>query len=339
MDERRVASAIRTSNIKQLVLSGIVLTIAIVIAAISTYPYILSRFQESETLTQAQVEEISLAMIPRYHVSITGDEAVDTGFSYEETVFGVIPYQNKHYGVLVINDRFLLFEVDGEIDESQRTVDGDLVWIPTEIQEEVVDVIVRDELSIGSDDFFPYMLSSATRQWVAGTILIVIVLALSGVFFVRSLLRFMNRKRHPIMQRLAKLGDPDNIIREATNDVRVFGTKEGNLHFGKKWLVYSPNSDFNAMRLEDLLWAHKHTTVNKSYGITTGKQHALHLYDRSGTMLTISGKEPVIEGWLTQIYERSPWTQIGWTQVVADAWQKDRAGFVKTIDDRRVSGK
>lgn len=336
MDENTVYRAVRWSNFNQLLVAGLVLALALTVGALSTFPYIASRLQESETLSQAKLEAIDPGMLPRYYVSVTGDDTMDTGYYYEEKLFGVIPSPDKHYGAMLINDKFLIVEIEGDIDETRKTFEGDLVTISSEIQREVIDDIVQSTNNVTASDFLPIMLTDAKRDWIFGTIAMAITLLTAAFFVMRALLRILQPARHPIMQRLAAYGDPSSVIREITNDVRVFGKRAGALSFGKRWLVHNPRNDFTALRYNDLIWAHKYTTVNKSYGITTGKNHKLQMYTRAGVMSEATAKEKEIENWLLEINQQAPWVQIGWTQDLATAWAKDRPNFIQTIDARKT---
>lgn len=178
------------------------------------------------------------------------------------------------------------------------------------------------------------MLSTVNTSWIGGTLLMGVLLLVAGGYLLSSILRLMNPRRDPIMQRLGVYGDPEAAVDEATSDIRLNGKELNRMHFGRQWLVYASGTDFHAVKLKDIMWAYKHTVQNKSYGVTTSRQHSIMLQTRYGTTITIPAKEEQVHDWLQMISMVSPRTVIGYSDELAAMWAKQREAFIQQVDAR-----
>jgi hypothetical protein len=333
MDASKVFSVVRSVNIRRFVFASIALIVLGGIASFSTVPYLRAFLAQPTELAQIEVLRITTADVPKYFVTITGDDVGDTGYYYEYKLFEVITTEKNHYGALRINNNFLLTEIPGEVDMNARTLTGHLVEIPDDVQREVLNALYLEEPGLRGT-FLPVMLSTVNTSWIGGTLLMGLLLLVALAYLVSSILRLFNPRRDPIMQRLAVYGDPEAAVDEATSDIRINGKEMNKMHFGRQWLVYASGTEFHAVKLSDIMWAYKHTLQNKTYGVTTSKNHSIILQTRHGSTITIPAKEQQVHDWLQMINMVSPRTVIGYSDELAALWNKQRDAFIQQVDAR-----
>ena len=331
METGAVYKAIRRSNFNQLLVSTLALAGILGVGALSVIPFFLAMVTQPheldlEDLLQASPEQ------PQYWVTIRGDYIIDTQYSYTEDEF--LEGGQPHYGALAIDDTYLFVEQIGTIKERDDVFTGHLMAMESQVENDIVSLWVGARRDVSRGDVLPVMLVTYHRQWYAGGVVWLLLFLGFSYLFLRAILRYLSPSRHPMLSDLNTFGDPEKVIDEVYDDLKVYGETDGALQFGRRWMLYNPKSDFRPFPYKDLMWAHKYSVTNKRYGITVSKTHHINLYTRDGKMRQFQAKEPQVDGWLRKIGEKSNGTVIGWSDQILAMWNKQRDEFIHTVDER-----
>ncbi|RMG90320.1 MAG: hypothetical protein D6712_00065, partial [Chloroflexi bacterium] len=122
--------------------------------------------------------------LDEYYLTVTGDDAADTGYQLFEVSDSGARTLKANYHALLVGDKFLLVKAPVDVEEPQLTYTGSLVSIPDDVQRDVIADIERDFPRL-KGQFLPYMLTTDDFK-ISGTIGlivggIVLLLSLYGV--------------------------------------------------------------------------------------------------------------------------------------------------------------
>lgn len=319
-------------------LTGAALLIAVgAIFAASSLPYFRGKMGEVTAISPARLSRGEV-QIPTYFANVEGDATYYTGYYYEDTsIFGKI---EDHYGLLQIGSKFLLLYTPDEPDETRTEWTGSLYMTTGDDRREVVDKLKLEVPEIAKD-ILPYTLNVVDAdhwQWWVGLIVLAVVGIAGGISLVRGLQRLSDPTLHPIWQRLSRFGGEVPATVEAIERDMKAGSMDisGKLRLGQLWVV-KPGRDFNAMKINDVVWLHKHTLKHYTNGIRTGIIHSAKIFDVNGAELDVSAKEKVVVEILTQVLDRAPWAVAGFSADIESAWKKDRPTFLRSVAERKRS--
>ncbi|MCU0511360.1 MAG: hypothetical protein MUE40_02205 [Anaerolineae bacterium] len=329
-----VPGMVRRSNRNVLLLTlvgFIILVVGVVLAA----PYWLRQFSGPFPMTMAEVIATTPESLPLYNVVITGDQMLDTGYEEYTTTNGVRTSTDAYFGGLLLGEKILVVRVGSTVDETRTEYQGSLL-MPASISKEVLDDINAEEPEI-REFLLPFVLDAKDEKdaWTMGAVALVVLLlaVLYGLFqfFARS----RNINKHPIMQGLARMGDPEQVLSEVNNELLVSEQKSTfpGLSFTRNWLVYSKGNALEAVRLGDVMWVYRQTVTGRG-----GTQHFVHVYDRYNRLIAIPGKENQVNEVIGAVVGRAPWAIGGYSEDIKKAWNTGRANFIATVDGRRQQG-
>lgn len=335
MTSNFIKDIVRRSNLTQLALFGLVLALVIGAIALSFNTY-YNLLAGPFTVTKDYVLGLSdLREAKQYHITIEADDALDTGYSYVTSEDGR-ETGRKNYTALVLDDRLLLVETKGDVNNRSHT--GALVNVSSEIQHQVLDELVKEVPEIDGA-FLPFMLE--TEEFKTNTTLglvaaiVCLLIAIWGA--LRAALRLGDVNRHPIMRALRRFGDPEEIAEQIDHEINSYHDKLGNIRLTRNWLVHQHGLTFNAARLNDVVWMYKHVLKTKYYGVVTvAKTYSVYLWDRHGKCITITAKEKEVDEMLQAIYQRAPWIIVGYDQQLEKQWKKNRDELVSVVDRQRT---
>jgi hypothetical protein len=272
----------------------------------------------------------------RYFVTVTGDEAIDTGIQYvsrstrsgRETV-------EANYMALRLGDRFLL--VKAPTTATLTTYTGAISSLSSLEQREVMDEL-KSNLPELKDAFLPYILDAHGFRFggYVGLVIGIPALLWCGFSAIRALQRSADPAQHPIARSLARFGQPQFVIGEIENELLSPRLSMQPLFITANWLVNANPTQVQATRLSDIIWIYKQVTQRRVNGVPTGKTYATHVCDSHGTQLIIPAKnEQAADQVLAAVYQTAPWVLAGYNAEIAQAWKKDRASLVAAVAQRR----
>ncbi len=333
MSSNPVYSQIRSSNRNTLLLSIVGLIIAVVVFVVFFLPYITAQSGAPRTLTGADITTASANITdlqPMYNVKIAGDEIFPNAYEEytENETTGAFVSTDAYFSILMIGDTLLLVRTKDMVDDNTFEFTGMLVQ-PTGIGREAVDALASD---FPGEKAFTVLLDTVTDQtpWIVGGVVLGLLFLAVLYGFVSFFTRSANPGNHPIMKRLKPLGEPETILSEIENERMLGEQKVGDVAFTRNWMIYAKGNDFQAVRRSDLAWAYKQVTQNRSV-----KSYFAYIYDRHGRFISIPGKEDAVNQTLTAILNYAPWTIAGYSNEIKQSWDKDRAGFLTAVDDRK----
>jgi len=334
-----VHKALRRSNRWLLILAGISLITSIVVIALTTAPYFLAKFTGPTAISNKDVINTQVNFVqPLYFREVTGNEMYDSGYYYEtyNEDTGTVT-DTDYFGVLDVgSNRFLLVRTEEPINENVETYVGSLTTISSEIQREVIDDMISD---LGVDasriQFLPVMLDTRDNQvmWYIGTAVVagLLIFGVWGTF--NAIQRGNNPHNHPALKKLARYGNVDMILDEIEGELMLADEPVGKrLHVTNNWVVSVHGNNFQATRLKDLIWLHKHS-VRSRYGT----QHAARFYDRHGNLMGVQGRNSQsVDEMLQAVYDRAPWAIAGHNGELQKAWNKERDQMIAAVDQRKA---
>jgi hypothetical protein len=269
-------------------------------------------------------------------VRIEGSKAVDTGIR-QYTVRSKYGRETSRtmsaeYSAVVIGDRLLLVKAPNA---NPLAVAGKLEPLSADLEARVTrgDAKLRER-------FYPLMLDAVQgrgQAWLlTGGLALLTVLGL--VFGRRALARLRDPANHPVIARAGTWGDLASISMQLSDDLAGGATpKLGTCRFTPRHVITDTFYTFDVHRLEDLLWAHKKVTQKRVNGIPAGKTYAAVLHFKDGAVEAL-GAESGVDGTLQRVGADAPWAVYGWSADIEKAFQKERAAFVATVDQRRAGG-
>ncbi|MCU0498126.1 MAG: hypothetical protein MUF87_12310 [Anaerolineae bacterium] len=332
-----IQGAISRSNRNRLLFSGF-LILVVVGAAVLSYRYLFNFVRGPFPVTVEQIETISdIESHQEYYVTIENKDVFDSSYYYY-TESGGVETITESYLIMLLDEKILLIEVDGSVDEDDLPISytGSLVPIPERINREVItDIVSEDDRLEGL--FLPYMLDASDFRGSGAIGLGIGGLALLGGLygFFTGIGRNNNPDSHPIMKQLAQFGDPTLTREQIDQDMGENHKQFQTLHFTRRWLI-NTGSGTQITRYGDLMWVYKQVTQHRTNGIPTGKTYSAVIYDRFGMVITINAKEEQVEQLLETIYSYAPWAIYDHSPELVNAWNKNRVEFIAQVDQRKA---
>jgi len=329
-----VLSTVRRLNRNLLIISLVGLLLVIIGLGFNTR-YLYNVFAGPFPLERDALLKLTNADLPtQYYVTVTGDDHANTGYEYVKTSSSGSETTEAYYLALLIDDKLLL--VKSLTTEIENTISGELLNIPTDIQNEVVAEVEREVPEIAGA-FLPVMLDTSNFRMAAyiglGIGALLGLAALVGVGL--AIQRFLNPYAHPAIKALERFGLAQDMVSEIEAEMGVAHELVGKkIHFTRGWFI-SALTGLEAMRYRDVMWGYKQITQHRTYGVPTGKTYAALVRDRFGKDITLTGKEAEIELVLQQLMKSAPAAIIGYSDDLNRAWNKDRAGFIAAVEKRR----
>lgn len=325
------------ANLLRIVLASLGLIAIVLAMSAARNPYINLLTGPFEKTPQDILNITDLKEVQEYYVTITGEEALDTGYYYSSKLWGIFETTYDSFIGLVLEDRLLLVRVSGDPTET-ITYTGALRTISPEIQREVLDDLEREYPEL-SGIFLPFLLDTSSfvvdvgLPLAAGSIAALAALGL----LLYTLLGMNDGKNHPIMRSLAPYGDPEQVAEDIAQELELEHLiLSKHTHLTRRWLIHRTSTSLAATRIIDIAWMYTGVTQHRTNGIPTGKTFKAFIYDRHGKKIEINGKKEahVIEI-IEAVAKRAPWAIMGYTKDIERVWNKDRAQILAAVDERK----
>ncbi len=334
-----IQRTLRRSNRILLFFGVLSLVISVAVIALTTVPYFVGKFTGPTPITDKEVINARVNFVqPLYFREVTGQEMLDTG--YEEYTYdsdtGRRVSTDYYFGALYMGgDRYLLVRTPESIDESQNTYVGSLVEIPGDVQREVVDDLLRE---LGADaanvQFLPVMLSTSDNQVMCyiGTAIVAVMLLFGIWATYHGIQRSRDPYKHPALKKLGRYGEISFVIGDIEGELRMADAPVAKrLYVTRNWIASAYGNNFQAMRLDDLVWLHKYSTRSRY-----GTNHFARFYDRHGVLMGLQGRRSEdVDQMLQAVYDRAPWAIAGFSPDVEKAWKQDRQQLIAAVDQRK----
>ncbi|MEO1289192.1 MAG: DUF6709 family protein, partial [Chloroflexota bacterium] len=293
-----------------------------------TVPYWMAQLGEPREMASSEILMLT-GSEHFYNVAVSGTDMEDT-YYYEETYDQDTGRQisiDAWFGALEIGkDLWILVRSDEEINRRDEDYVGTLQPISDSVAQDVLE-LSADELDI---EYLPIMLDITEDEtmWYVGTITLIILALIALWALFSSIQRGGDPAKHPIMKKLARLGNVDDVVHSVEKDISL-GTEDiGKLRLTRSFIVYETNYD--VIPYDKLAWVYKFIRKGK-YGIKT---YEAHLYDVTGHQMTIVGKQEQVDQMLHAVLSRAPWAIAGYNDNIKRTWNKERDTFIAEVDKR-----
>jgi len=273
----------------------------------------------------------------RYFLKVQGQESFPTGARAVDA--GNHDRIRAEFVALVVNKRLLL--VKTPLDKHELQFTGTLDNVPVEIQNGVVhqwDEAHPDLKGV----FLPFMLDatgfrSGDNLFVAIAIFVFagIGLLLAGISFRRRL----QPEKHPLLAKLAKYGQLQDVRMRIDSEIRAEGGGEkfGAMQITSNWLLHAAAFKTDVMASRDIVWAYSKVTKHYHSGIPTGKTYSAVIRDAKGQSMEVSGKKDSVPKLLESLQRRMPWLLVGYNKELDALWLKQKPKFMQLMEQRRAS--
>lgn len=243
--ESQILKTVKSSNMMLVIVSIISLIIVGVLATISSVPYWMAQLGDPIEISADEILTLS-GSEHLYNRAVSGLDMDDT-YYYHETVDEDTGRQvriDAYFGALEIGkDKWILVRDPDEINTREEDYVGTLQPVSGTVTQEVYD-LAADELNI---EFLPIMLDTTGDEimWYVGTA----ILAIVGLASIWGIFAFIQRNgdpaKHPILKKLARFGNVDDIIHSIDKDLMLAEDKIGKLRLTKRYLINSGRNNFD----------------------------------------------------------------------------------------------
>jgi len=329
--------AVFFSNLGNFLLGVLIAGVAALVIYFLVYPYFSAWFTGGTTWTAKDFVQRDVPDQDVYFLSVDADVAGPSGY-YEETTYLFIPLGQSHYGITLLGDDTVLLTKSGNLLPdlvNDYRVTGTLKDFDT------IGNQIRYDIGVEYPEFRNLIYSKVLDMtdaenkgfWIAGAIACVSA-ALFGLYLVlRSLGRTLNGNSHPVWKNIARYNMPSkDTLRgiQAEKDSGGPTQKYGNLTLTRNWLVQRGMGNLQIARIQDIVWLYT-LIQNGRYGST----YFVRAYDRHGVLLQGQVKKNDLTSSFEAIRQRVPWALAGTDKDAEKTWKKDRAEFVRQVDERK----
>jgi hypothetical protein len=339
--EDHVLSEVRRTN-RNLRLTGILMMLAVLAGAGLGWRYLYNLATGPHERTAAQLAAIQAPdQDPDYFVTVTAERVIDPEWRriQRRTKHGktVSETQVAAFVALVMGERLLLACVE-QVDQEQKVYTGCLRSMPADLQRDFIEPTRKSEPEVAAR-FLPMFLEAESSFFTPSYWLLPIA---AGVFLWgmklvgKAARRSADPARHPIFQRLSKLGDVAQVTAQVDAEMAAgpVETQSGVIRT-PSWLIRKMPFKTIVLRLDDLAWGFLKVTRRTVNGIPAGKTFSAVVHDTTGESIEIQGKEAACVAWLDRIAARVPWALFGHSPELEASWNKQRQEFLATVASRR----
>lgn len=283
----------------------------------------------------------------RYYVSVTGDDAFDSG--YQEVSRSV----NRRTGrvqservtasfmIVAFDDRLLMVKSEDEVPRNENV--GALIAMPADLRSDFISEVRSEEPELADaidSALLPVMLDTKPFR-TFGTIGLVVMLPLLGLALfnvVRGVQRMTDPQKHPAVRALAAQGSYHEVASRIEDEFRnqVGVVKIGNVTITPSWIISRAGTALTILHRDDIAWVYLKVVQRRVNGIPVGKNYAAIIMARPNASLTINANEAKASEILIEISRRAPWALTGYSAELEQDWKKNRAQVLAAVDQRRA---
>lgn len=172
--------------------------------------------------------------------------------------------------------------------------------------------------------------------WFGLIITAISILAIANI--IKAMRRNSNSAIHPINKELSRFGPVQKVVESINKEIKE---DKNNLSLDNSiitssWLLRPSFFAMNIFLLGELVWIHQRITTNSTYGIETGKDYAVAIYNRHGKHLEFKSREHNANSIMGVISSRAPWVIAGYSDELMKLWESNRNAFITLVDGRRT---
>ncbi len=314
---------------------------AVLAAACINGQYCLNFFLGCQKIEASELARLtSPTQRTRNFVTVGGSKSVQTG--YQDIIKHVEKYSGRvtstevkdQYVLLKAGDRVLVVKAPPGPEKLEYS--GELVPPEKSVQRDLIQPLAAEHPEFGRM-VLPFTLNAADYReggfWGLG--IGVPLLLLAGWNCSKGFRRQGEVQSTPIWRQMSAYGDPQQLSLQIEAEQRPDNMNYGGLRVTPSWLIKRSFFSTWVSPIEDLAWAYKKVTKHSVNFIPTGKTYAVVLVGRHRQRVEAQMKEAAVQALLQNLAARVPWAIYGFDKGVEAAWQKDPAGFVAVIDERR----
>lgn len=170
------------------------------------------------------------------------------------------------------------------------------------------------------------------RMWLAVSFL---VLAVTGILFARLKKVFQDYRNHPSYKALGAYGNPAEVERKIESDnlnkQKELIAESGDFHMFNTYTVYPEGYKVNVKPTKEIGWIYKKTVTNKTYFITTSKDHMAVIRFLDGKTAEAKLRtERDVEEFLERISGKLPGVIVGFTKEAEKIFNEKAAAYKKS---------
>ena len=250
-----------------------------------------------------------------FHIHVSGRSSRDDYYYF-------LHLQGGKFLIIKTSSKGLPAVVEGSISNPDSEVTNDVIsGIAGHVEGDALPVIID---------------TSSYRAGLYAMIAIGVPILLINIWnILKAFLRMGNPLSHPAAKQLAKIGPPEEIAVAVDAEVNEGGAKVGKVLTTRSWLIRPSAFGTDLVYLGDIVWAYKHETVHKSYGVTTNRTYSTIIFDVRGKRWQFSLNQAQVDGLLGELKTRVPWAIIGFNKDLQTAWQKNRKSVLATVEQRK----
>jgi hypothetical protein len=295
--------------------------------------------QGPKTFDAARLSTISNPDLELYDYAIVrGRKTANTGLTWVEqsTRNGTVESERTtaDFMVMAVGDRILVVKCrPGQVAEQYV---GGLVQLPDNLKHKLLEGEDPDARAA----LLPLMLDATAaydEDLPLGYVLVGALILAGFYLLVQSKRRTENPERHPICKALAQYGDLYSIVAQIDSEVASGCAKLGSAVFTPHWVISCSLTKSLVMARDEIVWIYRKRTKHSVNFIPTGTSHALVLRDTRGKLFEILAAQASVEGCMNGLMQQTPWVIFGYDKKVEGLYNKERSGFLQTVDQRRAS--
>jgi hypothetical protein len=335
-----VENEARRANRNLLVVNGLIVAVLVLVVA-ANYRYCANFLLGCGPISAAELGGLkSHDQRWRNFVKVTGTKAVNTGYR------DIVNHVEKSSGRIVstdVKDEYIFLRAGEKLllvkalpGAAQLEYGGELVATSGPVNEDLLRPLAAEQPDLAGT-VLPFTLNAADYRDNGYVMLIVglPLLALAGWNCWKALRRSTEIQSSPVWKNLAVHGNAEQLSQQIEAELQPAMTRKyGKLQVTSQWMVRRKVFSTWVSPVADLVWVYKKVTKHSVNFIPTGKTYAVVLVGRHRQLTEEQMKEKAVNEMLGDLATRVPWALFGFDQNLEQAWRKNPASVVATVDSR-----
>lgn len=306
-------------------------------------PYFIAWYQGGALWTGTDLKAVAQLENDIHFLNVEALDGFDSGYYRETRVNYIIPISRSYYGLLLMEPNHILLTKSGNpivnFEDTRQRFVGTLKPVETDILEKIQDDLTS-ELGYELNEFFlPYYLDMTEAEnkfaWVAITTLFILI-ALGSVWLITVGLEGLLMPSHsnqwqPLKRYLNKdMPNMKHLIESIEADFSNGTHTIGDTQISRRWIYQNNGLNFKLIRIADVIWVTDKVVTNQNKST-----YYLVIRDKHNTIMDISVSQLILTSAYAYLQKRTPWALFGTNPEAERIWKKDRAEFIRQVDERR----
>jgi hypothetical protein len=191
--------------------------------------------------------------------------------------------------------------------------------------------------------FLPYILDASNfRSDAYWLLLFVPVAGLALMNIVKAISRSRNVDASPIVRSLRRFSQPPETVAVTIDqDLKTNPDQSSirSVHLTPSWLLHKSLFGLTVLHWSEIVWAYQKVTSHSYNFIPTGKTYAVIIADEYGRLIEVDAgrwkAKDATTRFLQVLVSQLPWIAVGYTDDLKRDFEKNHAGFVAAVQERR----